>query len=133
MGVLGGAPEPFGVVALEKSIVLEAPKAAVLRLMDHAPSVCDTLDNLYGRRALWTYAKNPGSLGVLPDSAIEELFAHAELVLCPGGTHLFSQNDQPEDLFLVRSGFLRVNSGIYRVKGSSPTSTRGICSGYSRC
>jgi Fe-S-cluster-containing hydrogenase component 2/CRP-like cAMP-binding protein len=107
MSVLGDAPEPFGVVALEKSIVLDAPKAAVLRLMDQAESVRQTLESLYARRALWTYAKSPGALGGLPDAAIGELFADAELVLVPSGHGLFRQGELPRDFFLVRSGFLR--------------------------
>lgn len=112
MAVLGDAPEPFGIVAAEKSIVLESPKAAVLRLMDQAPTVRETLDALYSRRALWTYAKSPGALGVLPDAAIEELFAEANLVLCPPGTAVFRAGDPPADIFLVRSGFLRaIQSG----------------------
>jgi len=36
MGVLADAAEPFGVSARERSIVLEAPKIAVLALMDCA-------------------------------------------------------------------------------------------------
>jgi Fe-S-cluster-containing hydrogenase component 2/CRP-like cAMP-binding protein len=107
MGVLGDAPEPFGVTAQEKSIVLDAPKAAVLRLMDQAPSVKDTLETLYARRALWTYAKSPGALGALPDSAISELFAEARLELLATGKTLLRQGDAPRDFFLVRSGFLR--------------------------
>lgn len=107
MGVLGDAPEPFAVSAQEKSIVLDAPKAAVLRLMDQAPSVKNTLEALYARRALWTYAKSPGALGALPDQAIGELFAEARLELLSTGQALFRQGDAPGDFFLVRSGFLR--------------------------
>jgi Fe-S-cluster-containing hydrogenase component 2/CRP-like cAMP-binding protein len=107
MAVLGDAPEPFGVVAAEKSIVLEAPKATVLRLMDQAPPVRSTLDALYARRALFTYAKSPGALGVLPDAAIEELFSDAELVPCPPGFSVFSAGAPPRDFYIVRSGFLR--------------------------
>ena len=100
-------PSGKGGSAHEKSIVLDAPKAAVLRLMDQAPSVKDTLEALYARRALWTYAKSPGALGSLPDPAIAELFGEARLELLATGQALFRQGDPPRDFFLVRSGFLR--------------------------
>lgn len=107
MGVLGDSPEPFAVIAQEKSLVFDAPKAAVKRLLDQAPSVQSMLQDLYARRALWTYAKSPGALGGLPDAAIRELFADAELLFCESGQVLFKKGAPPRDFFLVRSGFLR--------------------------
>ncbi|MFZ5895629.1 MAG: cyclic nucleotide-binding domain-containing protein [Myxococcota bacterium] len=107
MGILGDAPEPFEVAAKEKSIVLESPKVAALRLLDEAPSVRETLEVLYARRALWTYAKSPGALGSLPDTAIAELFHEARLELLASGQNLFEKGAAPRDFFLVRSGFLR--------------------------
>jgi Fe-S-cluster-containing hydrogenase component 2/CRP-like cAMP-binding protein len=107
VGVLGDCPEPYGAVARETSIVLEAPKLAVLRLMEQAPSVGETLDVVYARHALWNHARKPGTLGTLPEAATLELFAEAELVLVPAGEPLFAQGDPPSHFFLVRSGFLR--------------------------
>ena len=107
VGVLGDCPEPYGAVAREASIVLEAPKLAVLRLMEQAPTVGETLDLVYARHALWNHARKPGCLGTLPEAAILELFAEAELALVPAGEPLFAQGDAPRDFYLVRSGFLR--------------------------
>lgn len=107
MGILGDAPEPFEVVAREKSVVLESPKVAALRLLAEAPSVEETLTTLYSRRALFTYAKNPGALGALPDEAIAELFRDARLALLSSGQTLFEKGSAPSEFFLVRSGFLR--------------------------
>jgi Fe-S-cluster-containing hydrogenase component 2/CRP-like cAMP-binding protein len=107
MGVLGDAPEPFGVVAKEQSMVLEAPKAAVLRLLSEAPSVRQTLEALYARRALWTYAKSPGALGALPDLALSELFQEAKLELLSSGQALLEKGAATRDFYIVRSGFLR--------------------------
>ncbi|MGC4091283.1 MAG: cyclic nucleotide-binding domain-containing protein [Polyangiaceae bacterium] len=107
MGILGDAPEPFEVVAKEKTIVLESPKVAVLRLLAEAPAVEHTLEALYARRALWTYAKSPGALGALPDPAIDELFHAARLELLSSGQTLLEAGSPPRDFFLVRSGFLR--------------------------
>ena len=59
MAVIADQPEPFTVTALEMTRGLEIPKAAVHRLMQHSPSFAATMDELYRRRALWTYAQLP--------------------------------------------------------------------------
>lgn len=120
MGVLSDSAEPFSVVAQELSIVLEAPKIAIIRLMDQAPSVRDSLDALYEKRALWSYSRNPGGLGVLPESAVAELLWAARLELLPTGTQLFGEQDAPRDLFLVRSGFLRASQREQPTAGVAP-------------
>jgi Fe-S-cluster-containing hydrogenase component 2/CRP-like cAMP-binding protein len=109
MGVLSDSAEPFTVVSEELSIVLEAPKIAVLGLMEQAPAVRASLDTLYEKRALWSYSRNPGGLGVLPEAAVAELLWSARLELLPTGTVLFNEHEPPRDLFLVRSGFLRAS------------------------
>lgn len=109
MGVLSDSAEPFTVVAEELSIVLEAPKIAVLRMMEQAPEVRASLNALYEKRALWSYSRNPGGLGALPEAAVAELLWSSRLELLPTGSTLFGENDAPRDLFLVRSGFLRAS------------------------
>ena len=69
VGVLGDSPEAYGAVAREPSIVLEAPKLAVLRLMEQAPSFAATLDGLYARHGLQHHLKG-GGLGRVSDAAI---------------------------------------------------------------
>ena len=108
VGVLGDCPEPYGAVAREPSVVLEAPKLAVLRLMEQAPSFAETIDREYARHALWNHARKPsGALGTLPEAAILELFADARLELAPAGQPVFREGEPPRDFFIVRSGFLR--------------------------
>jgi CRP-like cAMP-binding protein/Fe-S-cluster-containing hydrogenase component 2 len=109
MGVLGAVPEPFSATAVERSIVLETPKVGVERLMELSPPFRETLESLYARRTLWTYARNPTALGALPEAATEELLRDATLELLSSGQTLFQQSDPPRDLFLVRSGFLRAS------------------------
>lgn len=109
MGVLSDSAEPFTVVAEALSVVLEAPKVAVLSLMEQAPEVRASLDALYEKRALWSYSRNPGGLGALPESAVAELMWSARLELLPTGSMLLREHDAPRDLFLVRSGFLRAS------------------------
>jgi Fe-S-cluster-containing hydrogenase component 2/CRP-like cAMP-binding protein len=109
MGVLSDSAEPFTVRAQELSIVLEVPKIAVLQLMEQAPDVRASLDALYEKRALWSYSRNPGGLGALPEAAVAELLWSSRLELLPTGSSLFNEHDAPRDLFLVRSGFLRAS------------------------
>lgn len=109
MGVLSDSAEPFTVLAEELSIVLEAPKIAVMRLMEQAPEVRASLDAIYEKRALWSYSRNPGGLGALPEAAIAELLWSSRLELLPTGSVLFDEQDAPRDLYLVRSGFLRAS------------------------
>jgi Fe-S-cluster-containing hydrogenase component 2/CRP-like cAMP-binding protein len=109
MGVLSDSAEPFTVLATELSIVLEVPKIAVLHLMEQAPEVRASLDALYEKRALWSYSRNPGGLGALPEAAVAELLWSSRLELLPTGSLLFDEHEEPRDLFLVRSGFLRAS------------------------
>jgi Fe-S-cluster-containing hydrogenase component 2/CRP-like cAMP-binding protein len=87
--------------------VLEAPKVAVLGLMELCPDFGQALQSLYARRALFSYARQPRGLGALPEAALEELLTGAELVLVPAGSVLFNAGEAPRDFYLVRNGFLR--------------------------
>jgi Fe-S-cluster-containing hydrogenase component 2/CRP-like cAMP-binding protein len=108
MAIMADRPEPFTVDAREPAIVVEAPKAAVHRLMSGAPAFRDTMESLYERRALFSYVKKPSVLGGLPEASLEELFARAELRSLRAGQSLFREGSRPEDAYLVRAGFLRV-------------------------
>jgi len=108
MAVVADQPEAFTVTALERTVVLEIPKAAVHRLMQHSPSFAATMDELYRRRALFTYAQLPNVLGTVSEAIVSDLFSVAELVTMKAGQFVFREGDAPTDFFLVRTGFLRV-------------------------
>jgi CRP-like cAMP-binding protein/Fe-S-cluster-containing hydrogenase component 2 len=112
MAVMADQPEPYTVTTPMQSLVLEVPKAAVHRLMDTSASFRATMDDLYRRRALWTYARSPAMLRVFPEPAIDELFAHAELRTLKAGETLLREGAPPSDVFMVRTGFLRVSRRI---------------------
>jgi Fe-S-cluster-containing hydrogenase component 2 len=107
IGVLNAGPEPFGAQAREVSVVLEAPRVAVHRLIEQAPAFSETLYGVYARRALWSYARSPAALGGLPEQAVQELLEGTRLELAPPGKVVFEQGSPPADFFLVKSGFLR--------------------------
>ena len=108
MAVLADQPEAFTVTATVPSVVIEIPKAAVLRLMERSPPFRATMDELYRRRALWTYARRASAIGGLPEQAMGELLVGANLDLLKAGEAVFREGDRPRDFYLVRSGFLRV-------------------------
>jgi len=112
MAVMADQPEPYTVRALLQSLVLEIPKAAVHRLMSTSASFKSTMDELYRRRALWTYARSPTVLSALPEQAITYLLDEAELRTLKNGETVLREGAAPTDAFLVRSGFLRVSRKV---------------------
>ena len=109
MAVMADRPEPFDVVARAVSLVVEAPRAAVHRLLTTVPGFRATMDALYARRAIYAYAARPGALGALPAPALEELLASAALLPLAAGEPLVREGNPPEHVFIVRAGFLRVS------------------------
>src|SRR5262249_44086378 len=107
MAVMGGGAEPFGVRALETSIVLEIPKVAVLGLIEQSTSFAELVGRIYSERALYSHAKKPGALGVLPEQPLLQLLSSARLEQLSLGDTLIAEGERPADFFLVRSGFLR--------------------------
>lgn len=106
--VMGNHEEPFTITAVLPAIVLEFPKATVYRLMREAAAFKRTMDELYRRKAVWTHARTSPMLASLPEAAIDTLLERAEFRVLVPGQVIFREGDQPGDLHLVRSGFLRV-------------------------
>ena len=109
MAVMGNQEEPFTITAVHSATVLEFPKATVFRLMREAATFKRTMDELYRRKAVWTHARTAPLLAGLPDDAVGELLDRAQFRVLMPGEVVFREGDQPGDLHLVRSGFLRVS------------------------
>lgn len=116
MAVMADQPEPYTVRALMPSLVLELPKAAVARLMSTSAPFKATMDELYRRRALWTYARTPTVLSALPEQAIAELLDEADLRTLKAGDTVLREGTAPTDAYLIKTGFLRV---ARKVEGSA--------------
>ena len=112
MAVMADQPEPYTVRAMMPSLVLELPKAAVARLMSTSEKFKATMDELYRRRALWTYARTPSVLSALPEQAITELLDKAELRTLKSGETILREGAAPTDAYLVKTGFLRVSRKV---------------------
>ncbi|MBX3188748.1 MAG: cyclic nucleotide-binding domain-containing protein, partial [Labilithrix sp.] len=112
MAVMSDQPEPYTAQAMAPTLVLELPKAAVHRLMSTSAAFKATMDELYRRRALWTYARTPSVLNALPEQAIGELLEKADLRTLKAGEAILREGATPTDAYLVRTGFLRVSRRV---------------------
>ena len=109
LAVLSNQPEIFTVTALQQSLVLEIPKTTLFGLMHQSPPFKEIMDSLYHRRAIWTYIQDSPLLQGLPEKAIEDLLAGAELDILHAGEVVFREGQKAKDFYLVRTGFLRVS------------------------
>jgi CRP-like cAMP-binding protein/Fe-S-cluster-containing hydrogenase component 2 len=108
LAVMGNQEETYTITCVLPATVLEFPKATVFRLMNESPPFKRTMDDLYQRRAIWTHARTSPLLAALPEEAVEDLLSKARFRVLRPGTVVFREGDQPGDLHLVRTGFLRV-------------------------
>ena len=108
LAVMGNQEETYTITCVLPATVLEFPKATVFRLMNEAPAFKETMEDLYRRRAIWTHARTSPLLAALPEGAVEDLLSKAQFRVLRPGAVVFREGDQPGDLHLVRTGFLRV-------------------------
>lgn len=108
LAVLGNQEEPYTLTAVKSSIVLQLSKATIHRLKKESEAFQATMDELYRRRALWTYARESALLKVLPERVVEALLKQANLRVLGPGEVLYREGDRPGDLYIARTGFLKV-------------------------
>jgi CRP-like cAMP-binding protein/ferredoxin-like protein FixX len=108
LAVLGNQEESYTLTAIRSSIVLELTKATVHRLKKESAAFQSTMDELYRRRALWTYARQSPLLAALPERAVESLLKESRLQVLRSGEILYREGDRPGNLYIARTGFLKV-------------------------
>jgi CRP-like cAMP-binding protein/Fe-S-cluster-containing hydrogenase component 2 len=108
LSVLGNHEESYTLTAIRASIVLELTKATVYRLKKESTPFRNTMDELYRRRALWTYARQSPLLAAVPERAVESLLKQSHLQSLRAGEILYREGDRPGNLYIARSGFLKV-------------------------
>jgi CRP-like cAMP-binding protein/Fe-S-cluster-containing hydrogenase component 2 len=108
LAVMGNQEETYTITCVLPATVLEFPKATVFRLMRESQAFDKTMEDLYQRRAIWTHARTSPLLAALPEDAVEGLLANATFKVLKPGAVVFREGDRPGDLYLVRTGFLRV-------------------------
>lgn len=115
LAVLGNQEEPFTLTAIRSSIVLELTKATVHRLKKESAAFRITMDELYRRRALWTFARQSPLLAALPERSVEALLKQSHLQVLRPGEILYREGERAGNLYITRAGFLKV---ARRVGGS---------------
>jgi CRP-like cAMP-binding protein/Fe-S-cluster-containing hydrogenase component 2 len=108
LAVLGNQEEPYTLTAIRASIVLELSKATVHRLKKESMAFRTTMDELYRRRALWTFARQSPLLAALPERELESLLKQSHLQVLGLGEILYREGDRPGNLYITRAGFLKV-------------------------
>ena len=108
LAVLGNREEAYTLTAIRSSIVLELTKATVHRLKKESSAFRATMDELYRRRALWTFARQAPMLAAFPESVIETLLRQSHLRVLRAGEILYREGDRPGNLYIARTGFLKV-------------------------
>lgn len=109
LAVLGNQEESYTLTAIRSSIVLELTKATIHRLKKESRSFQNTMDELYRRRALWTYARQSPLLAALPEQTLENLLGQSRLRVLLSGDVIYREGDAYGDLYIVRAGFLKVS------------------------
>lgn len=104
MGLISGRRRTATVFAGPDCVLLEIPRNVMLRLISAVDSVKEKIDQAFIRNAIYTYLGpmlNPSSVEALIQSGIEKKnFKAHELV--------FAEGDDPDGLYLIRSGSLSV-------------------------
>lgn len=108
LAVLGNQEEAYTLTAIRSSIVLELTKATVYRLKKESSAFRLTMDELYRRRALWTFARQSPLLSALPERTVESLLKQSHLRVLRAGEVLYREGDRPGNLYIARTGFLKV-------------------------
>ena len=108
IAVLGNQQELFTITAIADSIVVEFPKAAVFRLMRESKPFDRTMTELYRRRATWTQAKSHPLLKQFSVKEVESLLHEATFKVYQPGDVVYLEGSPAADLYMVRSGFLKV-------------------------
>ena len=112
LAVLGNHEEPYTLTAIRASIVLELTKATVHRLKKESAAFRTTMDELYRRRALWTFARQSTLLAALPERSVEALLKQSQLKVLRPGEILYREGDRPGNLYITRAGFLKVSRRV---------------------
>lgn len=104
MGLISGRRRTATVKVSEQSILLEAPRKQLLKLMSSVDSVKATLDRAFMMRALQTQIFPQADI-----QALEKLVQKAKLKKFKKGEVLFKEGDKGDMAYVVRKGSLKIS------------------------
>ena len=106
--IIGNTPEPYRVSAIEESTVIDFTKAATVEAMRESAPFRHRLESLYRDHSVWIQARSSPIFSSMSDEAARGLLQKGTLRVLQPGEVLYRQGDPPSDMYLVKTGFLRV-------------------------
>ena len=108
LGLISGRRRSNTVRAGRDCVLIEAPRRAMLKLIASVESIRKQVDETFLKRAVRAYLAP-----MLPDGELDELLAAGVKVKTYGGGEiLFSENDPPDGLYLIRRGSVTISRNI---------------------
>jgi len=108
LGLISGRRRSSTVVAGPDCVLIEAPRRAMLKLIASVESIRKQVDETFLKRAVRAYVAP-----MLPEAELDELLAGGVKVKNFGtGDVLFSENDAPDGLYLIRRGSVTISRKI---------------------
>ncbi|MEQ9617355.1 MAG: cyclic nucleotide-binding domain-containing protein [Phycisphaerales bacterium] len=128
MSCLDLAPRSATVVASEPCVMLEILRN-MYEVLQKSKIFKAKMDAIYRHRALETHLRNVWLFQTLDDDAIEALCETADLLSLPAGDEIFAEGDEPNGLYLIRRGQVRVAKQFPGGERRLAYLTKGDCFG----
>lgn len=110
MALLSGLPRVADIRALTPVAMLDITRDQLFALMDKFPPIKERLDEIYRRRVLANQLARIPLFDSIPRSFIDDMAATAELISFKKDDVVFRQDDPADAFYLLRYGFVKVES-----------------------
>lgn len=110
MALLSGLPRVADVKAITSVATLDITRDQLFALMDRFPPIKERLNEIYRRRGLSAQFARIPLFESIPRSFIDDLAARAELISFKKDQVVFRQGDPADAFYLLRYGFVKVES-----------------------
>lgn len=110
MALLSGLPRVADIKAITPVTTLDITRDHLFALMDRFPPVKARMNEIYRRRALSAQLARIPLFESIPRSFIDDLAAAAELISLKKDEVVFRQGDPADAFYLLRYGFVKVES-----------------------
>lgn len=110
MALLSGLPRVADIKAITPVATLDITRDQLFGLMDSFPAIKERLNEIYRRRGLSGQLARIPLFESIPRSFIDDMAAKAELISFKKDEVVFRQGDHADAFYLLRYGFVKVES-----------------------
>jgi CRP-like cAMP-binding protein/Pyruvate/2-oxoacid:ferredoxin oxidoreductase delta subunit len=110
MALISGLPRVADVKAITSVAMLDITRDQLFGLMDRFPPIKERLNEIYRRRGLSGQLARIPLFESIPRSFIDDMAAQAELISFKKDDVVFRQGDPADSFYLLRYGFVKVES-----------------------